>query len=637
MKKLLFGLLLLALPAFGQQATCVDTTLSATGRTEIAIPGGSSRYVAANFSYRTTGSPTGVSISIDAGNAPTVATQTPFEQIAAVTNTTGANMGKANGPFRHWYANVGTLSGGTTPTIILTSCFNAGTLISLTGPTGVVTGSGTAGQPAVWDGTNSIQASPAVRFADQFTGADAGAKIAAAIADLPATGGTVDARGLEGAQTVSATVTIPTNATVILGAETLTGGASANPIFSIADAGTLSFSAGTVLTPNGSNLAWSGDGSVFFNTGNLRMESTDVAVGGEAMQTQEQGQSAGNVAVGFQALTLNETAANQTALGSYALRSSVTNGGNTAVGSLALELLATGSDNVAVGYEAFKTATNSSSSTAVGGGALKVNTTGTQNTAVGAHALVSNTTGSDNTAIGFDAMTSNQDGINNVAVGNFALNNNVSGVDQTAVGNAALYYTTGGWNTGIGFNAGVTGTAANANTTGQFNTFIGYNSGPGSTTQLTGATAIGVGSLVNQDFAVVLGDPTNAATAVGIGTQTPATELDVNGTTRSSLYATTTNCADPAGAAACGAAPAGAVVIDASATTVVVSTTAVTANSRIFIQEAPYLSTELSITCNTTTGRLYTVTALTAATSFTVTASAAPVTNPACLNYIIFN
>jgi hypothetical protein len=38
----------------------------------------------------------------------------------------------------------------------------------------------------------------AVRYADQYSGADAGAKIAAAIADLPSTGGTVDARGFEG-------------------------------------------------------------------------------------------------------------------------------------------------------------------------------------------------------------------------------------------------------------------------------------------------------------------------------------------------------------------------------------------------------------------------------------------------------
>ena len=38
----------------------------------------------------------------------------------------------------------------------------------------------------------------AVRYADQYPGADAGAKIAAAIADLPSMGGTVDARGFEG-------------------------------------------------------------------------------------------------------------------------------------------------------------------------------------------------------------------------------------------------------------------------------------------------------------------------------------------------------------------------------------------------------------------------------------------------------
>lgn len=105
----------------------------------------------------------------------------------------------------------------------------------------------------------------------------------------------------------------------------------------------------------------------------------------------------------------------------------------------------------------------------------------------------------------------------------------------------------------------------------------------------------------------------------------------------SALYSTTTNCSDSAGAAACSAATAGQVVIDAAATTVVVSTTAVTANSEIFIQEDPSAATRLGVTCNTTTGRDYTVTARTAATSFTITSSAAPVTNPACLNYYIVN
>lgn len=63
----------------------------------------------------------------------------------------------------------------------------------------------------------------AVRKADQFSGADAGAKIASAIADLPATGGIVDARGLEGAQTMASNVTIDAKVRVLLGAVTLSG------------------------------------------------------------------------------------------------------------------------------------------------------------------------------------------------------------------------------------------------------------------------------------------------------------------------------------------------------------------------------------------------------------------------------
>jgi hypothetical protein len=72
-----------------------------------------------------------------------------------------------------------------------------------------------------------------IRFADQFPGADAGAKIAAAIADLPATGGTVDARGLVGAQAASATIALNKPVTLLLGAITLTGGTAANPVIAV--------------------------------------------------------------------------------------------------------------------------------------------------------------------------------------------------------------------------------------------------------------------------------------------------------------------------------------------------------------------------------------------------------------------
>lgn len=100
---------------------------------------------------------------------------------------------------------------------------------------------------------------------------------------------------------------------------------------------------------------------------------------------------------------------------------------------------------------------------------------------------------------------------------------------------------------------------------------------------------------------------------------------------------TTTNCSSSAAPAVCSSASAGSVVIAAAGTTVTVNTTAVTANSQIFIQEDSSLGTKLSVTCNTTTTRDYYVTARTAATSFQITASAAPVTNPACLSYFIVN
>lgn len=67
-----------------------------------------------------------------------------------------------------------------------------------------------------------------VRHCAQFTGANAGAKIAACIADLPSTGGTADARGLEGTQTIAqdvlSSVTKPVTLLLGAGAYTLSTG-----------------------------------------------------------------------------------------------------------------------------------------------------------------------------------------------------------------------------------------------------------------------------------------------------------------------------------------------------------------------------------------------------------------------------
>ncbi len=116
--------LLTAAPSWAQVGRCLDTTISATGRTLLSVPRGPESYASAGFTYRTTGSPGGVSIAIEAGNV-LVATETPIEQIAAVTTTSGqVDMGAVPRNFRFWYANTATLSGGSSPTIVLTSCFS---------------------------------------------------------------------------------------------------------------------------------------------------------------------------------------------------------------------------------------------------------------------------------------------------------------------------------------------------------------------------------------------------------------------------------------------------------------------------------------------------------------------------------
>jgi hypothetical protein len=133
----------------------------------------------------------------------------------------------------------------------------------------------------------------------------------------------------------------------------------------------------------------------------------------------------------------------------------------------------------------------------------------------------------------------------------------------------------------------------------------------------------------------------NAATPPAIGGTTPAngTFAALSGQTlTSSLYRTNTNCANGASPAVCAAAPSGAVAVPTGTnSTLVVDTTAVTANSRIMLTEDSSVTIS-GTTCNTTlnTGNLE-VTARTASTSFTITFNGTIGTNPLCVSYSIVN
>lgn len=142
-----------------------------------------------------------------------------------------------------------------------------------------------------------------------------------------------------------------------------------------------------------------------------------------------------------------------------------------------------------------------------------------------------------------------------------------------------------------------------------------------------------------------LGLDTSTTGVLSVGSTTASSIKFGNASTTTSIpgivsfkkASTESNCNSTAAPSTCGSASAGSIALPIGISTLVVNTTAVTVNSQILITEDSSLGSRLGITCNTTTGRVYSVNARTASTSFTVKSSANPATNKACLSYWIIN
>lgn len=109
-----------------------------------------------------------------------------------------------------------------------------------------------AGQVVGTNSSNQLASVP-IRYCDQFAGADAGAKITACIADLPATGGTADASGIVGSKSSAATITIPAQVKLIL-SPSLTLASAQNP----------------AITYSGNNAELAGNRAIISYTGTGR-------------------------------------------------------------------------------------------------------------------------------------------------------------------------------------------------------------------------------------------------------------------------------------------------------------------------------------------------------------------------------
>jgi Chaperone of endosialidase len=268
--------------------------------------------------------------------------------------------------------------------------------------------------------------------------------------------------------------------------------------------------------------------SGYASVGTNSFSGTQTISSGNLVLPATSGSGSGVITLGGVSFAHSYGATSNTFIGRYAGNFSMTGYSNTASGGSTLYFNTTGYNNTASGYQA-----------------LYSNNTGYYNTASGSMALYSNTTGGNNAASGIMALYSNTTGSNNAASGAYALRYNTTGDSNTAIGSQALFMNcynvpsgcAGESNTAAGYFAGVTINSANANLTGAGNTYIGAYSGPGTSTQLSNATAIGARAVVSASNALVLGSISgvNGATSsvnVGIGVAAPVDTLQVFGDIR---------------------------------------------------------------------------------------------------------
>nr|WP_294935287.1 tail fiber domain-containing protein [uncultured Flavobacterium sp.] len=236
---------------------------------------------------------------------------------------------------------------------------------------------------------------------------------------------------------------------------------------------------------------------------------------------------------GINAGKLTATGQRNVGVGNTALGNLTTGNYNTAVGQAALNATTTGYSNAGIGHQALTATTTGADNTALGAETLRSNTTGSRNVALGGQALSKSVSTSENVAVGYYALGDIVTGQNNTAIGTNSLFLNTSGFNNSAVGGRSLMAnTTGGRNTALGW------TALATNTTGGNNTAVGFGADV-SSAALTNATAIGYNAKVGASNSMVLGGTGADAVKVGIGTTSPAEELEVVGDVRTSSLAGT--------------------------------------------------------------------------------------------------
>jgi len=241
------------------------------------------------------------------------------------------------------------------------------------------------------------------------------------------------------------------------------------------------------------------------------VESYNIAIGGNAMGSVDEGGSGGdadlNIAIGYQALLGGDFSTNDRqlhgniAIGAYALDATGANAqsGTMAIGQESLTALTSGVGNTAVGFETGRLTTTGTNNTYVGyqaGDATHIDAS--SNTIVGSGSFGGSHTGTVchyNVAVGANTLLGAMNGVDGtVAVGTSALQALTTGVGNTAIGyKAGLEHETGARNTVLGYEA-MFDTGANSGPASNDNIFIGYRAGGGTWSSSASERNVGIGN-----------------------------------------------------------------------------------------------------------------------------------------------
>ncbi|MGE0077569.1 MAG: tail fiber domain-containing protein [Bacteroidales bacterium] len=194
-----------------------------------------------------------------------------------------------------------------------------------------------------------------------------------------------------------------------------------------------------------------------------------------------------NSFLGYQAGKTNSTGSWNTFLG-YQAGMNNTGSDNTFIGYQAGMVHQSKGGNVYIGSKAGGNAQNGERNVLIGESAGYSITTGLKNVIIGFEAGYSTAGGNYNVFLGTTTGRANTSGSSNVFVGIGSGFNNISGSNNVFLGtNSGLTNTTGGWNTFLGYEAGYTNNAnynsfvgyqsGRSNSSGIYNTFFGYRSG----------------------------------------------------------------------------------------------------------------------------------------------------------------